>query len=100
MKSTIESLKLIDRERIEVIAEELANYGLGIFEPHAHNRNGDIVPLPDGVTSYESDLKVSFVRQENVPGDSVAVGWRWQNGELTVCANCCKFGPSKSASQE
>jgi hypothetical protein len=100
MKSTIESLRLKDKERIEAIAGELAQYGLGVFEPHAHDENGNIVPLPDGVVSYERDLKVSFIPQENVPADSVAVGWRWNNGALTVCANCCKFGPSDRASRD
>jgi hypothetical protein len=89
MKNTIESLRLRDKERIEAIAQELALYGLGLFEPHAHDENGNIVPLPDGVISYESDLKVSFIAQENVPANSVAVGWRWNNGALTVFANCC-----------
>jgi hypothetical protein len=93
MKSTIEGLRSKDKERIEAIAKELSQYGLGIFVPHAHDENGNIVPLPEGIVLHESGLKVRFIPQGNVPLDSVAVGWRWDNGALIACAHCCKFGP-------
>jgi hypothetical protein len=91
MTSLIERLPESDKEHVKAIAQQLARYGLGILDPHAHDNNGHIVPLPSGVVSYENALNVKFIPQEQLPVGSVAVGWRWENGTLTACAHCCTF---------
>jgi hypothetical protein len=89
MRSLIECLAESDREHVEAIAQELARYGLGILDPHAHDNDGHVVPLPSGVVSFEESLNVKFIPQKQLPDGSVAVGWRWENGTLTACAHCC-----------
>lgn len=77
------------RPRIEVLAKELAEYGLGIFAPHAHTDDGDLVALPPNLFSQEKDLRVSFVAQHAIDSNAIPVGWRWTGGSLEACAHCC-----------
>jgi hypothetical protein len=90
--SILEHIDAAGQQRIGAIAQELSQYGLGVFAPHAHGEDGAIQPLPRGMVSYEQNLKVSFIPQTSVPSDSIAVGWRWNNGAMEVCAHCC-FDP-------
>lgn len=89
MNDFISSLAPSDKARIDVIGRELAKFGLGIHLPHAHDRQGDIEPLAPGLVSYEQALQVQFVPSADVPEDALAVGWRWIDGKLEVCAGCC-----------
>ena len=89
MNDILQNLNVTDRRRIEAVAQELSRYGLGILAPHTHDRDGKIGPLPSDMVSYEKNLKVGFVPQASVPSNSIAVGWRWNNGALSACAHCC-----------
>lgn len=89
MTGSILLLSANDLGRVEDIARELSKYGLGIFAPHAHGADGNIAALPLGVVAYENNLNVSFVAAGSVPDDATAVGWRWIDGKLEVCAHCC-----------
>lgn len=53
-------------------------YGLGIILPHMHDEDGFMIPLPNGVVSFEDRLQVAF-RSEDDPEvlAGEAVGWRW-----------------------
>ncbi len=93
MNNIMQSFKPTDQRRIEAIARELSHYGLGILLPHAHDSNGSIRSLSHDMIICENGLKVSFVPRASAQSDAVAVGWRWINGTLTICANCCSDQP-------
>lgn len=79
--------------RLAEIAKELSDFGLAISLPHAHTPEGALVELPTDLVSLESDLQVTFVRPEEVPGSAIPVGWRWVSGELRAFASCCGNQP-------
>lgn len=81
-----------NNSRINEIAEELAGFGLGIFTPHTHNKDGSFSPHKSGIISYENNLKVSFIPIESAPKNAVAVGWVWNGENIEVCAGCCADG--------
>ncbi|MDE2183472.1 MAG: hypothetical protein KGJ78_10675 [Alphaproteobacteria bacterium] len=89
MTDILRSLNEAEKARVEEIARELARHGLGIFVPHAHNADGQFMPLPTGTVAYEKDRVVSFIQQDNIPSLATAVGWRWTDNGLCVCAACC-----------
>jgi len=72
--------KAINNPKIQEIMKELSLYGLGISVPHAHDENGNLIPLEQGMASYEDDLQVSFRSVEDESnGNYLTVGWRWNN---------------------
>jgi hypothetical protein len=75
--------------RLEIIAEELASYGLGIAAPHMHNDSGDRIALPASMCVLEQSGMVSFLKAEELPPGANPVGWRWSEGELAAFAHCC-----------
>ncbi|MEP4977095.1 hypothetical protein [Parvibaculum sp.] len=90
MINVIRNLNADDMKHVEDMARELSRYGLGVCVPHAHDANGEIVPLPDGIVSYERNLEVKFLPCADVPSSAEPVAWRWINGAMAVCAQCCK----------
>src|SRR5882757_885392 len=86
------------RRRVVEIAQELSGYGLAIAAPHMHSANGEIVALPTDIAAYEDKLQVSFVTEEYVTENAVAVGWRWIDGTLRVFAGCCGHNMPRSQS--
>jgi len=82
------------KEYIHVLAlaKELSSYGLGVFVPHAHDKDGAITQLEQGVIALEQNLHVGFVSTANVPPSAIPVGWRWDGAALEVCAACCDDG--------
>ena len=76
-------------DRIVAISQELSNYGLGVFMPHAHNTAGNFIPIPGNQVGFEKNLKVSFINANEVPSSAVPVGWRWGGSGLEVFYKCC-----------
>jgi hypothetical protein len=100
VSKAILGLSTDDLNKVETLAQELSAYGLGIFKPHIHRLDGTIEPLPLDMQSIEEDLRVKFVDEQDVPSDAIAVGWRWANGSLVVCARCCSGQPPSTNSAD
>lgn len=88
----INEIEKLDSQRINEIAKELAQYGLGICKPHLHAEDGTLTPAKSGFISLEQNMHVRFVSVDQVPSNVIAVGWRWNGNELEVCAGCCGPG--------
>jgi hypothetical protein len=89
MQDRLQQLSDAERARIKEIAQELANFGLGISAPHKHAPDGTITALPENEISFETDQRVSFLPVSEVPAKADAVGWRFAGGKLSVFAGCC-----------
>jgi hypothetical protein len=95
----------IDLSNLKIIQamQTLAEFGLGVSVPHAHDEKGNFTALESGVISCEENSRVSFHTKENIPYDNpVAVGWRWnQDTQLVEITNSCSakacdgMGPRK-----
>jgi len=89
------SKQTLTDDEVQQAARILAKHGLGICIPHMHDgRTGEIIPLPSGVVACERDLQITFEKIADAQGKMTPVAWRWNAGELEVCANCCT-GPSQ-----
>lgn len=97
----INEIEKLDNQRINEIARELAQFGLGICKPHLHTEDGALTPAKSGFISLEKNRQVSFASVDQVPSDVIAVGWRWNGNELEVCAACCgPGGPDQTAPKQ
>lgn len=69
----------------------LAKHGLGATRVHMHDEEGDMIPLGDSVVQLETDLKVSFVDQEDDRlQEATPVSWRWTPEGVQTTAYCQK----------
>ena len=84
----------INTEEVQQMLRSLAVFGLGIFMPHLHPEGGGFAPLPTDLVAAEKNLKVSFVKEEDIKEEEyVSVGWRWNNDLQTVavCFQSAQF---------
>lgn len=78
----------VNKPEVQSIIKELSKHGLGVFIPHAHTADG-FVPLPNDTVQLESNLSVSFVKQDDSRLDTAsAVGWVWDASKARVAAAC------------
>lgn len=80
-----EAERSIQSAEVQELMQRLAAYGLGVFAPHMHTSDNDLVPLPRGVIQFEADLRVSFPSEDDpqVEG-ALPVGWVWDEGVRVV----------------
>ena len=88
ISSAQEAIQTIE---IQEIIKKISSFGLGVFIPHMHPEERGFAELPAGMVSLEKNLNVTFVNQEEITGESIAVGWRWDEELQTVSA--CKQRP-------
>ncbi|MFZ1492653.1 MAG: hypothetical protein WAU60_04480 [Candidatus Competibacter denitrificans] len=90
----LKAQQAINTEEVQQILRRLADFGLGIFMPHLHPEEGGFAPLPSDVVAVERNLKVLFVKENDIKdGECVPVGWRWDNERQAVafCQQCANF---------
>lgn len=51
---------MLHNPEVQKLAEQLAEFGLGVAVPHIHEGD-NVLPLPPDKVQLEQDLKVSFV---------------------------------------
>lgn len=86
-------LKAVSLPEVQELIRKISEYGLAVALPHAHSESGSFVPLPQGQVVFESDLKVSFLKEGNpLLQTAIPVMWRW-DGALNAVGNCalCDF---------
>lgn len=86
----------IELPEIQLIAQTLAKYNLGIFMPHMHDsESGKFVELPHDMVSREDSQQVSFVASDEPFADgqsALPVGWQWLDDGIAprmVCRSEC-----------
>lgn len=77
---------------VQEMLRRLAEYKLGIFMPHMHERaTGDFMALADDVMQVESGSEVSFQSRQKIAGQPhrfLPVGWMWHAGASTPVSAC------------
>lgn len=85
------SVNAINNFEVQEMIKKLSEYGLAVAVPHMHGEDGSFLPLPDEIVSFEDNLKVSFVRKEDLNSESIVpVMWRWDKKlhSISVTAGC------------
>ncbi len=81
----------VNLPEVQAMLKRLDDFGLGIFVPHMHGKEGDFEKLPDGVVQIEENMKIEFMSKTdpNLP-ESITVGWRWSTGDQSAmaCSYC------------
>lgn len=91
------AIKAINNSEVQEMIKKLSEYGLAVAVPHMHGINGDFLPLPDDIVSFEDNLEISFVQKDDLNSEStIPVMWRWNEKLklISVTARCgleCKL---------
>lgn len=81
----------LQNQEVQGALKVLAQHGLGAMHIHAHDQNGDITPLPEGIVQWGNDLQVSFVSKDDPRlKEATPVASQWKNGKTVVTAYCTK----------
>lgn len=86
-----QGLDAINLPEVQELVRRLSDYGLAVALPHTHGDKGNFLPLPKDQVAYESNLLMSFLRNDNpVLEFAIPVMWRWNDGTKVVaqCALC------------
>jgi hypothetical protein len=82
------AIEAVDIPEVQAMIKVLNNYGLGVFMPHIHTKNG-FEPLPRDKVQLEGDLKVSFVSADDPQvAEATPVGWVWDEQKARVATAC------------
>ena len=86
------AIEAVNEPKVQEMIKELSKYGLGVFMPHLHTKEG-FAPLPIETVQLEADLKVSFVKRgEDSLKDAAPVGWVWDSNKAEVVMGCACTG--------
>lgn len=71
----------INLPEVQEMVKRLAAYNLGVFMPHIHDSEGNMLPMPEEIVQVEDDLRVSFMpvsELRDTPEKTyLPVGWFW-----------------------
>lgn len=89
----------INTPEVKEAMKTLSKYGLAVWLPHMHSKDGSLVPLADGMVSIEVEgdetltRKVSFVERDTLELEilkQTAVAWIWNDSmNAAVVATSC-----------
>jgi hypothetical protein len=80
--------EIVARPEIQDVMRRLAEHGLGVCLPHAHD-DDDLLPLPPGLVQYEEELRVSFVPEDSPEATTaLPVSWMWDGDRVRVTGRC------------
>jgi hypothetical protein len=99
-----EAAQAIEKPEVQAMIKALAEHGLGVFIPHMHTEGGGFAPLPTDTVQMESDLSISFVKNNDpILANATVVGWVWDKQKARVAAACACSGnhfPGSCSSSE
>jgi len=80
--------EIVARPDVQEMMRRLAQYGLGVCLPHAHD-DDDLLPLPPGLVQYEEELHVSFVPEDSPEAvTALPVSWMWDECHVRITGRC------------